>query len=274
VNSAFAEQVPAISKDGLSLFFHCVNCPGNFGGLDLWVSQRASVDEPWGPPQNLGPTINTSSNEGTPSLSRDGHRLYFNSNRAGGFGLQDLYVARRHDKDDVLGWQPPVNLGAGVNTADAETGPDLFTDPETDQTVLYFNSNRPGGAGGTDIYTSALQSDETFGPAQLVPELSSAFNDAGATIRRDGLEVFVASDRPETVGLLDLWVATRANTSDPWSPPVNLGATVNGTGNDAGVELSFDGRVLYFHSAGRPGNVGGTMFDIWVMTRDKLHGKK
>src|SRR6266513_1824629 len=63
VNTPFIDQATSISKDGLSLYFHCGNCPGNIGGADIFVSQRASVGDPWGAPQSLGPTINTAANE-------------------------------------------------------------------------------------------------------------------------------------------------------------------------------------------------------------------
>jgi hypothetical protein len=270
VNSAFAEQFPAISKDGLSLYFSCFDCPGNIGGADIWVSQRASVNDAWGTPQNLGANINTAGNDSGPALSFDEHELYFNSNRAGGFGNGDLYVSRRLNKRDDFGWQPAENLGSGVNTAAAEAFPEFFENDETGAITLYFQSNRPGGLGATDIYASALQADGTFGPAVLVVELSSPFEDLHPAIRRDGLEMFLASDRPGTLGNVDLWVSTRANTSDRWSTPVNLGPTVNSVFADGGPALSRNGTELYFHSPFRPGNVGGPMFDIWVSTRTKL----
>jgi hypothetical protein len=281
VNSAFAEMNPFISKDGLSLYFACVDCPGNLGGSDIWVSQRASVNDPWGTPQNLGPNINSSAGDGGPALSSDGHSLYFASNRPGGFGGNDIYVSRRHNKRDDFGWEPPVNLGSGVNTAADEGGPAFFEDDETGAVMLYFNSTRPGGIGDSDIYTSTLNEvdeRETFGPAVLVAELSSPFSDQGPAIRRDGLEIFLGSNRPGSIlpppGLpsqaVDLWVSTRASTSDPWSTPVNLGPVVNSEFSDAGPALSFDSTELYFHSPFRSGNVGGPMFDIWVSTRTKF----
>jgi len=277
VNSAFAELNPFISKDGLSLYFACFNCPGNLGGSDIWVSQRASVNDPWGTPQNLGPNINSSAGEGGPALSSDGHRLYFISNRPGGFGGNDIYVSRRHNKRDDLGWQPAENLGSGVNTAADEVGPEYFEDEETGVITLYFSSNRPGGLGGNDIYASTLNEDGedgTFGPAGLVAELSSTFDDQGPAIRRDGREIYLTSNRPGTFGAggqaIDLWVATRTSTSDPWATPVNVGPVVNSEFIDAGPALSRDGTQLYFHSPFRSGNVGGPMFDIWVSTRTKL----
>jgi hypothetical protein len=271
VNSSFVEQGPAISKDGLSLYFQCMNCPGGVGGYDIWVSRRASVDAPWEAPQNLGANINTTSDEAGPSVSTDGHTLYFNSNRSGGFGANDLYIARRRDQRDDLGWESPVNLGSAVNTSSGEGAPQPFEDEATGTMTLYFNSDRPGGAGAGDIYVSARLSDGSFGQPLLVGELSSSFADQGVAIRKDGLEVIFSSNRPGTMGQLDLWVSTRATTLDAWSTPVNLGPAINSTFIDAGADFSFKGTALYFHSPLRPGNVG-PFFDIWVATREKLKG--
>jgi hypothetical protein len=279
VNSTTGDFFSCISKDGLSLYFTSAR-PGGFGGWDIYVSQRSSVNDPWGPPQNLGPTINTAANEGRPSLSPDGHVMYFSSTRPGGFGGNDIWASRRHDKRDDFGWQEPQNLGSGVNTAANEASPNVFEDESGGVITLYFDSNRPGGFGpftgdgannGNDIYASVVQKNGTFGPATLVTELSTASTDRQPNVRRDGLEMFMASDRPATgcpaVGCqLDLWVSTRPSTSSPWSPPVPVTA-VNSSASDAGPSLSFDGRSLYFQSA-RPGTLGN--FDLYVTTREKL----
>jgi Tol biopolymer transport system component len=268
VNTAAADQAPAISKDGLSIYFTCVGCPGSAGGFDLWVSQRITTNDPWGPPQPLT-AINTASLESAPFVSPDGHRLYFFSNRPGGVGANDLYVSRRRNKRDDQGWGPPENLGPGVNTAAGETQPAVVEDDATGTITLYFSSNRPGGPGGLDIYATTLQPDETFGPAVLVAELSSAASDQRPVIRKDGLELFLSSDRPGTVGGLDLWVATRVSTAAPWSTPVNLGSGLNGAVIENGPALSFDATELYFHSD-RAGGLGG--IDLYRSTRRKLQG--
>jgi hypothetical protein len=268
VNTAFNEQGVSLSKNGLSLYFNCGGCPGNLGGTDIWVSQRPSVEDPWGTPQRLGSNVNTTSNEAAPRLSRDGHLLFFYSNRPGGFGGSDLYVSRRRDKQDDFGWEPAVNLGDGINTTADEVQPDPFEDDATGSSTLYFASG-PAGSAGMDIYVSTLRPDGTYGSGVPVPELNSSSVDRQPAIRRDGLEIFLASDRLGTLGGLDLWVSSRASTSDLWSTPVNLGAVVNSTANDARPALSFKGTELYFQSP-RPEGLGG--FDLWVTTRSKLQG--
>jgi len=273
VNSAYNDQHPSISKDGLSLYF-VSNRPGGFGGNDIWVTQRATLDDPWGTPQNLGPSINTSSNDFAPDLTIDGHHLYMNSDRPGGCGGSDLYVAGRRDKHDDFGWNPPVNLGCTVNTIYDESGPTFFEDDATGLQYLYFTSlNRPGGLGDFDVYVSTRSNEDApWGPGVDVVELNGPYRDTRTAIRRDGLEIFLASDsrgRIGGIGSQDLWVSTRATTADPWSTPVNLGPTVNSTSFDGAPALSFDGTTLYFFSA-RPGGFGAN--DLYVTTRARLGG--
>jgi Tol biopolymer transport system component len=255
-------SVANVAASGRSLYFVRTPAAGGFGGQDIWVSQRTSSDDDWGLPQNSAPRPTRCQNDFGPSLTLDGHTLYFASNRPG-VGGQDLYVSRRHNKRDDFGWRPPVNLGS-INTVANEIAAAHFEDDLTGVTTLYFASNRPGGPGGDDIYMSMLLPDETFGAPVLVEELSSPSADIQPAIRRDGLEIFLASPRPGTQGGLDLWVSRRASTSDPWSIPVNLGPTVNSANDDARASLSFDGTELYFQS-NRSGNA-----DFYRSTRSKL----
>jgi len=275
VNSPFDDTHPAISKNGLSLFITSGR-PGGVNGANLgqiqeiWVAQRASRDDPWGPPQNLGSVINSlGSNTGVPNLSFDEHLMFFNSPRSGGCGGADLYVARRKNKRDDFGWQAPVNLGCTINSPANDNGPTYFEDDETDTVTMYFNSTRPGGIGPQNIYASTLGGDGTFGPAVLVPELSSPRVDGRTAIRRDGLEMLVSSNRQGSIGgSNDLWVSTRTTTSSAWStPPVNLGRPINSEFDDGGSALSADATALYFYST-RPGGFGGR--DLYVSKRTKL----
>ncbi len=265
VNSGSNDAGPALSKDGLSLYFQS-NRPGGMGGNDIWVSQRASREDAWGEPVNLGPTINTASNEDAPAFSRDGHTMYFNSDRPHGFGMRDIYIARRTHTDDDFGWEEPVNAGP-VNSAAMDAGPSYLENEEAGSPQLYFGSTRLGGI--YDIYVSAQAADGSWGPAVLVPELSSPQSDQRPSVRFDGLELFLHSDRPGGVSLADLWVSTRETTLDPWSAPVNLGATVNSTSIDQQPFIASDRETLFFASD-RPGGVGGPgKLDLYVTTREK-----
>lgn len=262
VNSPFRDQTPELSRDGLSLYFSS-NRPGGFGLTDLYVARRASPDEPWGPPVNLGGVINTSATEGAPHLSRDGHRLYFATGRPDGLGSNDIWVSWRSDPNDDFAWETPVNLGAGVNSSGFEGGMTLRL-PE-----LYVASDRadPGPDHPLAIYLSVIGPDGTFGAAVLVTELSSTGNDLRPTIRFDGRELFLSSARPgSAAGSQDIWVATRPAFGVPWTVPVNLGPSVNTIYNEVQPSLSADGRILLFASD-RPGGSGGA--DLYMATRDR-----
>ncbi len=271
VNSSFSDGGPAISKDGLSLFFHS-NRPGGFGSFDLYVSQRLSVDAPWGPPENLGPTINTPLVETVPALSRDGHWLFFNSlNRPGGFGGFDIWASFRENVHDDFAWQPPVNLGSGVNSASTDAGASFFENEDAfgvPHPLLFLNSNRPGGLGGADIYVSAQQPDGSFGPAKLVVELSSSASDARPAIRFDGLELFLfrGDPNPLVVNENDIWVSTRKAVSDPWTTPVMLGSTVNSALDDVRAYIAADRVTLFFESG--PMEPFGDL-DVYMATRSR-----
>jgi hypothetical protein len=80
----------ALSSDGRMLFFNS-NRPGGQGGYDLWLTRRATRDDDWGQPVNVGPRVNTLATEANPSISADGRTLYYMSNISGGYGGRDMW---------------------------------------------------------------------------------------------------------------------------------------------------------------------------------------
>lgn len=269
VNSAFDDYGGALSKDGLSLYFTSTR-PGGFGGEDLWVSQRASEHDAFGIPFNLGAAINTTFADRTPALTRDGHWLLFASNRPGGFGGLDIWASYRENTHDDFGWEPPINLGSGVNTAATDdTGPTFLEGDGSRASRIYFARGAAGVNGGTDIYVSELGSDGTWGAAQVVPELSSPVADAGPEIRFDGLEIIFHSTRPGSAAT-DLWSATRETPDDPFEPPVNLGPPVNSATIDRDACLSAKGTIMIL-SSDRPGGFGSR--DLYFSVRTRPSGK-
>jgi len=270
---------PFIAKNNLDLYFRS-NRAGGKGSFDIYVSHRETVDDPWETPINLGPEINTESEDGDPFVTIDGHWLYFNSNRPGGCGGRDLWVSHREDKRDDDGWETPKNLGCVVNSSVNEAGPSVFEDEATGQTFLYFGSNRPGGIGANDIYVSTMvgEDHEIFGAPIGVSELNTAYGETAPFVRRtDGLEIIFQSSRPGGVSPTpntDLWVSTRPDTLSPWSTPVNLGAAPFNKPTDQYRDeyrpsLSWDGTTLYLGT-----DAGwyqtGDYEDVSMATRTKL----
>ena len=255
VNSSANDQTLNITADGLSLYFSS-DRPGGYGSLDLYVATRESTDDDWGPAVNLGQTVNTPNLEGHGCISADGLTLYFCSNRPGGFGSYDLWVATRETTEDD--WGTPVHLGPTVNSStyamESSISPDGLT--------LWFESPRPGGLGGADVWmTTRPTISDPWGPSvNLGPPVNGAFDDGDPSISDDGRILFFTSGRPGGYGNYDLWVSTRKTTDDKWGTPVNLGRSVNQTDNELGSNISADGRTLYFNS-NRAGGYGG--YDLW-----------
>lgn len=264
VNSPADDALPALTKDGQSLYFTS-NRSGGVGSFDIWVSRRNGRDEPWGVPVNIGAPVNSAGADAGAVVSRDGHWLFFHSIRAGGLGGFDLMAAWRPRTHDDFGWQTPINLGPAVNSPSNDAGPTLLDVGDGDLTELYFGSDRPGGFGSWDVYVSEFRSDGTISAATLVPELSSPAAEQRPAIRRDGLEIFFGSDRLGSAGAYDIWTSTRPTVFSAWSTPI-LVAAVSSAFHEVQPAISSDARTMILTS-NRPGGYGLT--DLYVSTRQK-----
>lgn len=269
INSEFDDQAAILSKDEKTLYFTS-NRTGSVGGSeDIWVSTRKNKNAPWRTPVKLGVTINTPAMERVRSITADGRVLLFQSDRAGGLGLTDIWaVARKHTNDDS-DWGEPVNLGANINTASTELAANyLFADAGR-VNKLFFSSTKPGGFGGPDIYESTISIFGFEQPANVI-ELNTPSIETCFWVRDDGLEILFSSNRPNLtldINAHNIWVSTRDSVYQSWSAPVMLGPAVNVPDyQDVNPALSFDGRTMMMASR-RPGGIGAGTFDIYMTTR-------
>lgn len=116
INSKYFETHAGISQDGNTLYFSS-NRKGGFGGQDIYSSTKNSQGK-WEEPQNLGSSINTLYNEGTPFILPDGISLYFSSQGHEGMGGFDTYKSINQGNNT---WSVPHNLGYPWNTTDDNT---------------------------------------------------------------------------------------------------------------------------------------------------------
>lgn len=277
-NSEFKENGASISSDNLSLYFHSTRS-GYVGGEDLFVVKRNSENEPWGKPENLGAAVNSPRNEWSPCISNDGLSLYFSSDRPGGIGGYDIWVAKRENINKP--WQQAENLGNTVNSYYSDSDPSISTDNLT----LYFSDyvagpERPGGTGNADIWMTKRKSvhDPWEKPVNLGNKINTPGIEVYPFISSDNLYLFFSSDREGGLGNRDIWFSTRTSVNDEWSIPRNIGPMANSKYNEPSFAVSSDGKDLYFSSTGRPEGmndsmdiyhvrmpVGKTVFDILKM---------
>jgi Tol biopolymer transport system component len=201
INSPHFENGVRVSSDHLELYFSS-DRPGGYGSADLYVSTRETLDDEWGPPVNLGETVNTNAEDRFPSITANGLELYFSSRRVGGYGYDDVWVTKRATIKDP--WGEPVHLESGINTyAD-----DRFPSISADGLVLFFYSfHRPGGSGDSDLcmITRASIHDDWNTLFVFGPDINTSSSDWGPAISADGRTLLFSSNRPGGLGGQDLW---------------------------------------------------------------------
>ncbi|MFC1634258.1 protease inhibitor I42 family protein [Planctomycetota bacterium] len=132
VNSAATEAGPSISGDGLSLFFES-DRPAGSGVHDVWVTTRSTLSDKWSEPVNLGPAVNSSSEDGQADISANGLALFFQSGR---FGRHDTLVTIRAARGEPFG--PPVLIGPLIDSSVYAITPNVSADGRT----LFFTDWR------------------------------------------------------------------------------------------------------------------------------------
>lgn len=192
VNGKFHESSAVFTKDGKTMYFTRSNYTPDTKGEDqkLKIYRAHLVDGKWTNIEELsinGDDFSTAH----PALDPDGYRLYFASDRPGGYGKSDLYMASI-GKNGSLG--KPENLGPKINTPGKETFPFVSRDNE-----LYFSSNGHFGLGGLDVFYVQIEKFG-FGDVLNVGEpINCHADDFAFTIDLDREDGFFSSNRGDSL---------------------------------------------------------------------------
>lgn len=222
---------PSLSADLTLLFFNSRR-EGGSGKEDIWFSSRADAETDWTAPREVK-ELNTDQRETGLSLSPDGLTLWFSSDRDGGAGGLDVYVARRARRADPFGTAEyvPELSSAGDDLVSSITDDGLTAylarrqNDDEDYDLFVAERGAVGRAFGTPRALDALNSDE---------EESDAFTYAGGT------RMVLTRDE-------DLWWAERESTSSAFTPGGAL-ESLNSGDDDRDAWLSFDGKYVVFSS--------------------------
>jgi outer membrane protein OmpA-like peptidoglycan-associated protein len=186
INSQFNEGTCTISADGRTLIFtNCEGRPG-FGSCDLYISNKTG-DE-WSEPKNLGRNVNSMSWDSQPSLSADGRRLFFISDRAGGMGKRDIWMSERDSNNE---WQRATNLGSVVNSPEDEVSPFIHANG----TTLFFASTGFPGFGGFDLYKCELTGSVWSAPENLGYPLNTHEDQVSLFVATNGKSGYYSYER-------------------------------------------------------------------------------
>ncbi|MBP6732905.1 MAG: PD40 domain-containing protein, partial [Chitinophagales bacterium] len=139
-----------------------------------------------------------------PTITKDGKTLYFVSDKLGGYGGTDIYIAAR---DANGAWSNPQNLGPDVNTAFDEKFPFIANDG-----TLYFSSNSPAGLGGLDVYKTKPETGRWSKPENLGVPVNSNKDDFSFVMAADNKGGYLASNRDGGKGEDDIYHFTYDET--------------------------------------------------------------
>jgi len=219
VNSPQWDGFASISTDGLTLYFISSVGQADLLATDIYMTTRATKNDPWGPAVNLGATVNGTRQDLDPWISPDGLELYFMSYRSGNYGQADMWVTRRPTEDAP--WGTPVNLGPVVNSAVT----DAYLSLSPDGLLLFFSDGsnpgeprRPGGYGNGDMWMSrrANLSAPWQTPTNLGPGVNGPSGEIAPRISPDGRTLYFFSQRGGG------WEA--------WQAPIVANCDLNGDG--------------------------------------------
>ncbi|NJK83707.1 MAG: OmpA family protein [Saprospiraceae bacterium] len=254
VNTDELEYLPYIAADQKKLVFtRRIN-----GQEDFYLSEK--INGTWQTAQPISP-INTPQNEGSLTISTDGKTWIFGaSGRADTEGGYDLYLSQWRGSTFL----PPLNMGKNINTSYRERQPTLSNDGK----MLLFESNRPGGLGGSDIWVSYRQTNDTWSKAQnLGAPINTAEDDESPFLHPDGKTLYFMSKGHPGMGGFDLY-KSEWQTDGTWGKPMNLGYPINTKSDEGAIVVTLDGTTAYFTSSQREGR--GTdifYFDIPIAAR-------
>lgn len=172
-----------------------------------------------------------------PALSPDGNKLFFASNRPGGYGGMDLYSVERKEGR----WEKPLNLGPDINTPGNEVFPFLH-----ESGILFFTSDKHKGFGGLDIFMINISGRKWGRIINLGEPFNSADDDLGLILSKDGEKGYFTSNRHGGVGGDDIYIFEAAGGIRGIELPETFGLVVTVYDGQASRRLS-GAEVRIFH---------------------------
>ncbi|MDR2408995.1 MAG: OmpA family protein [Bacteroidales bacterium] len=254
INSSWSEYLPTLKADETELIFTVrrpsdskTKCLGCKEEEDFYVSKKLNGE--WTKRTSLGHPINTPYNEGAQCISPDGKYLIFTGcDREDGIGSCDLYWSKRIGEI----WSKPRNFGKPVNSRYWESQPTFSADGKT----ILFASNRPGGVGNIDIWSTTMIAEGDFSePVNLGQPINTMKDEISPFLHPDGVTLYFASTGHQGMGGEDIFYSVLQEEGQ-WSEPVNMGYPINTVANEFNLIVNARGDKAFFSSS-KKGGFGG-----------------
>jgi outer membrane protein OmpA-like peptidoglycan-associated protein/tetratricopeptide (TPR) repeat protein len=263
INSVWPDYAPVISEDESVMIFTSRRQEDNTSGdvdsdnfyfEEIYISRKQG--DKWGPAENIGSPINTSYHDANIALSSDGSRLYLYKDT----GRGDIYYS---DYDGAK-WSKPKFLSNRINSSTyAENSVSETSSPG----VIIYSSDRPGGAGGIDLYYCVTDSKGNWYKSKsLGSAINTKYDEDSPFLDYDGKTLYFSSAGHKGYGGYDVFRTVYDSAIEQWSKPENLGYPVNTPDNELYFHPTKGGRTAYFASI----REGGLGFEDIFMVR--YHG--
>ncbi len=234
INTRESEYFPTISADNNSIIFTRLIGNKRHRQEDIFVYNRKQQKT-----TKISDLINTPYNEGANTISLDGKIMIFA--RCSPQNGCNLFVSI---KTKTGKWAKPVKLPAPVNSRYWDSQPSLSPDGKE----LYFVSNRPGGKGKMDIWSSKFLGNAHWSkPLNLGDSINTPGNEMSPFIHFDNKTLYFSSDYLIGMGKFDIFKSTKINDTT-WTKPLNLGYPLNTKENEYRLIVTPAGDTAYFSS--------------------------
>ncbi len=218
---------------------------------DVYYCEWIDSTETWSEPKNLGPNVNTASHDASISLTPDGQKLLLYRyvqgqpwEKASG----DIYISQLKGSQ----WSKAEPISANINSPAWEPSASI----SSNESLIYFSSDREGGFGGTDIYVAKKFPFGGWAEPQNVGNvINTPYDEDSPYLHPDGKTLYFSSNGHSTMGGFDIFVSHLNEETGEWGEPENLGFPINSAHDDIHFSVSADGRTVFF-AAERPGSQG------------------
>jgi len=262
INSEYDDYAPVVNSDETEIIFTTRRRDGNINENvwddnkpfeDIFVSKKASGT--WEQAKNIGTSINTRYNNSNLTLSPKGNMLFIYKD---GVGEGDIFFSEIQPDGS---WSVPKPLLGTINSPYRESSVSMTKDEST----IYFASERPGGLGGSDIYSAKKNSKGAWSIIKnLGASINTEYEEDSPYIDYDGKTLYFSSLGRKGMGGRDLFKATLINAETvEWSEPENLGYPINTPDDDVFITGTSTPNRFYFASE-REGGFGYS--DIYLVS--------
>jgi len=156
----------------------------------------------------MNKNLNSEGHESSVSLSYDGKKLFFVSDKEGTNGNRDIWFSTMDQKGK---WGVSINLGPTINTIYGEEGVFMMPDGKT----MYFSSQGHKSMGGYDIFKSEFKDGKWSEPENLGYPINGPDDDVFFVINASGRHGYFASNKLEGQGEKDIYRITFLGPEKP-----------------------------------------------------------